>query len=151
MGSETQEMHASESSVDPQGLRRLLGFIAMAVLCAVSFGLVVITTTVLGVDALRTSSTGNNLDLTFSLLVIGTLSGVLLASFSTWRLLAPLGSVYRRGGLSIVAGFATVLLMLICIPVNQLFGRSGLGVLLMLFGVASWGLSRSLRRWGVSG
>lgn len=149
MGSETQEMHASESSVDPQGLRRLLGFIALAVLCAVSFGLVVITATVLAVDALRTSSYGN-LDLTFSLLVIGTLSGVLLASFSAWRLLAPLGSVYRKGGLSIVAGFATVLLMLVCIPVNQLLGRSGLGVLLMLFGVAAWGLSRSLRRWGLS-
>ena len=148
MGSETQEMPANESSVDPQGLRRLLGFIAMAILCAVSFGLVVITTTVLGVDALRSSSTGN-LDLTFSLLVIGTLSGILLASFSAWRLLAPLGSVYRRGGLSIVAGFVTVLLMLICIPVNQLFGRSGLGVLLLLFGVAAWGLSRGLRQWGV--
>jgi hypothetical protein len=105
-------MHANEKSVDPQRLRRLLGFIAMVILCAVSFGLVVITTTVLGVDALRSSSTGN-LDLTFSLLVIGTLSGILLASFSAWRLLAPLGSVYRRGGLSIVAGFVTVHLMLI--------------------------------------
>jgi hypothetical protein len=138
------------SRADHQGLRGPLGFIAMAVLCAVSFGLLVITTTVLGVDALRTSSEAGNLDLTFSLLVIGTLSGILLASFSTWRLLAPLESTYRRGGFSIVAGFATVVLMLICIPVNQLLGRPGLILLLIIFGTAAWTLSRSLRRRGVA-
>jgi hypothetical protein len=134
--------------VSPQALQGALGFVARAVSCAVSFGLVVITATVLGVDALRTRTGPANLDLTFSLLAIGTLSGILLASFSAWRLLAPLESVYRRGGFSIVAGFATVLLMLICIPVNQLIGRPGLLLLLLLFGGAAWGLSRQLRRRG---
>lgn len=150
MRSEAQEMHGREDRAEPQGLRGPLGFIAMAILCAVSFGLLVITTTVLGVDALRTSGEASNLDLSFSLLVIGTLSGILLASFRTWRLLAPLESTYRRGGFSIVAGFATVLLMLICIPVNQLFGRAGLVLLLIFFGVTAWALSRSLRRRGVT-
>jgi hypothetical protein len=123
----------------------------MAVLCAVSFGLLVITTTVLGVDALRARGEPGNLDLTFSLLAVGTLSGILLASFSAWRLLAPLESAYRRGGLSIVAGFTTVLLMLICIPVDQLFGRPGLLGLMILFCVTGWTLSRSLRRRGAAG
>ena len=144
-----QEPQTRQGDVDPQGRRGPLGFVAMAVLCAVSFGLLVITMTVLGVDVLRASQ-GDNLDLTFSLLVVGTLSGILLASFSAWRLLAPL-SAYRRGGFSIVAGFATVLLMLICIPVNQLFGRPGLVLLLFLFGLAAWGLSRSLRRREAAG
>ena len=145
-----QELHTRQDGANPQGLRGPLGFVAMAVLCAVSFGLLVITVTVLGVDVLRASSRGGNLDLTFSLLVVGTLSGILLASFSAWRLLAPL-STYRRGGFSIVAGFATVLLMLICIPVNQLFGRPGLILLLFLFGLVAWALSRSLRRREAAG
>jgi hypothetical protein len=150
VSSETREMYGRDGGVDPQGLRGPLGFIAMAILCAVASGLLVITTTVLAVDALRASSGADNLDVTFSLLVIGTLSGILVASFSTWRLLAPLESTYRRGGFSIVAGFATVLLMLICIPVNQLFGRPGLVLLLISFGVAAWALSRTLRRRGVA-
>jgi hypothetical protein len=127
---------------------RTLKFVARAVFCAISFGLLVITTTVLGVDALRNIGNSSNLDLTFFLLVVGTLSGLLLASFSAWRLLAPLESVYRRGGLAMVAGFATVLLMLVCIPVNQLLGRAGLLLLLVLFGLTAWVLSRQLRQWG---
>ena len=131
-------------------VQETLQFVALSMLCAVSFGLLVITATVLGVDVLHTRG-AENLDLSFSLLAIGTLSGILLASFSAWRLLAPLESVYRRGGFSIVAGFATVLFMLVCIPVDQVFGRPGLLGLMILFGVGGWVLTRSLRRRGRGG
>ena len=47
------------------------------------------------------------------LLVAGTLGGLVLAGIVAWRLLAPIDSTYRRGGLSLVSAFATVPAMLI--------------------------------------
>jgi hypothetical protein len=123
-------------------------FVAVVVSCGVSVGLLVITATVLGVDALRTDGHPANLDLSFYLLVGGTLSGILLAAYAAWHLLAPVGSTYRRGGLSIVCAFATVVLMLICIPVNQLLGRTGLFILFGLSGVAALGLAHRARHLG---
>lgn len=125
-------------------------FLAAAGASAVFIGLLVITATILGVEALRADGVTRNLDLTFYLLVGGTLTGVLLAAYAAWWLLAPIGSAYRRGALSMVCAFATVLLMLICIPVNQLLGRAGLFVLLGLCGVAAVVLARWARRQWVS-
>ena len=125
-----------------------LGFVAMVLASAISVGLLVISGTVFVVDALRHGDRPGNLDLAFYLLVGGTLSGILGAAFVAWTLLAPVGSVYRRGGLSIVSAFATVLLMLICIPVNQLFGRSGLLLLLAGSAILAIILPRQARRWG---
>jgi hypothetical protein len=127
-----------------------IGFLAAAVSSAVSIGLLVITATVLWVDA-RTKSGPHDLDWSFYVLVGGTLLGILLAAYVAWQLLSPIGSAYRRGGLSIVCSFATVLLMLICIPVNQLFGRIGLFVLLGLCGVLATMLARRARRLGSGG
>lgn len=123
-------------------------FVALVLASAVSFGLLVITATVYLVDALRTGSTEENLNLPFYLLVGGTLVGILVAAYTAWRLLSPVGSTYRRGGLSIVTAFATVLLMLVCIPVNQLWGRNGLLLLLGVSGLSAIMLARSARRWG---
>ena len=116
-----------------------------------AFGVGVVTLTVLGVDLVRPPvppadvATGPS----FYLLVLGTIAGLMLAGFVAWWLLAPLPT-YRRGGLSLVAAFATVLPMLICMPVNQLAGRTGLGAL----AAAALGLSMLLgtqaRRAGVA-
>jgi hypothetical protein len=127
-----------------------LDFIGTAAACAVCIGMLLITATVLGVDALRSDQGPRNLDLTFYLLVGGTLGGILLAAYSAWRLLAPVGSTYRKGALSIVSAFATVLFMLICMPVHQLFGQTGLLVLLGLCGVAALLLARRTRRLGTN-
>src|SRR4029450_2595127 len=94
-------------------------------------GLAIISGIVLGVDSLRSGSQTPQLNASFYLLGVGTLVGILAAAFSAWRLLAPLESVYRRGALSIVCSFATILLMLVCIPVHQLLGRLGLLVLIV--------------------
>jgi hypothetical protein len=125
------------------------GFVAMVLASAVSVGLLVITTTVFLVDALRSGQPPASLDLSFYILVGGTLAGILVAAYASWWLLAPVGSTYRRGGLSIVSAFATVLLMLICIPVNQLLGRTGLLLLLGISGLTAVLLGRRARRWGV--
>lgn len=125
-------------------------FVAVVVCCATSAGLLVITATVLGVDALRTNSGPADLNLSFYLLVGGTLFGILLAAYAAWHLLAPVDSTYRRGGLSIVSAFATTAIMLICIPIHQLLGRTGLLVLLCLSGVTTLALARHARRLGGS-
>jgi hypothetical protein len=126
-----------------------LGFIGTAAACAVCVGMLMITATVLGVDALRSDQGPRNLDLAFYLLVGGTLGGILLAATAAWHLLAPVGSTYRKGALSIVSAFATVLFMLVCMPVNQLFGRTGLLALLAICGVAALILARRTRRLGI--
>jgi Na+/H+ antiporter NhaC len=124
------------------------GFVAAVGACAVSLGLVVITATVLGVDALRSGQSGLNLAL--YLLFGGTLGGILAAAGMAWWLLGPIESTYRRGGLAIVCGFATVLLMLICIPVHQFLGRSGLFALMAMCTVAAALLARRARRVGTN-
>ena len=118
------------------------GLVAISMACAVSLGLLLITATVLGVDALRPQGGAGNLDRSFYLLVGGTLSGIFLAGYASWRLLDLIPSTYRRGALSLVCGFATVLLMLICIPVHQLLGRTGLYMLLGACGVVAALLGR---------
>ena len=124
------------------------GFVATVVGSGAFIGLIVITATALGVDSLRVDNAGDNLDRSFYLLVGGTLTGLLAAAFAAWRLLAPVDSVYRRGALSIVCSFATVLLMLVCIPIHQLLGRNGLLLLLALSGPIALILVHRARRLG---
>jgi hypothetical protein len=127
----------------------LIAFLATAVSSAVSTGLLVITATVLMVESMRRSEpAAPNVDLAFYLLMGGTLAGVVVAAIAAWWLLEPVGSAYRRGGLAMVSAFATVLLMLVCIPLHHLFGRAGLLVLLGLWGVAAVILARRARRLG---
>jgi hypothetical protein len=115
----------SRSSLGPFQL------VATSMACALCLGLLLITATLLAVDALVRGGTAA-LDQSFYLLVAGTLAGIFLAGYASWHLLAPVPSTYRRGGLAMVSGFATVLLMLICVPVHQLLGRAGLCLLLVL-------------------
>jgi len=80
----------------------------------------------------------------FYVLVGGTLLGIVVAGLTTWMLLAPVRSTYRRGGLSIVSAFATAAGMLVTMPVNQLAGRTGLVGLVVFCGLISLLLSRRL-------
>jgi hypothetical protein len=125
-----------------------LGFLAAALACAVAVGLVVVTATVLLVDALRGGAHPEALTLRLYLVFGGTLAGIMIAAWAAWRLLEPISSTYRRGGLAMVSGFATVLLMLVCIPVNQLLGRAGLLILLGLSCITAALLARRARRLG---
>jgi hypothetical protein len=109
----------------------------------------VVTTTVILVDALRSGAHAENLTLRLYLVFGGTLAGIMIAAWAAWRLLEPISSTYRRGGLAMVSGFATVPLMLVCIPINQLLGRVGLLILLALSGIAAALLARRAKRLGV--
>ena len=108
--------------MDPFGLAlRAMG-------AGVAFGVAVISVTALGVDVLKGGARSATPDLgaPLYLLFFGTLAGLVLAGVVAWRLLSPVHSIYRRGGLSVVSGLATVLPMWLCAAANQLAGRAGL-------------------------
>ena len=126
--------------------RGTMRFLAAALAGAVSIGLTVITATVLVADALRSQYGSANLQLRFYWIVLGTLAGVLLAGLAGWRLLEPIASTYRRGGLAMVSAFATVVLMLICARIFDLFGRNGLVALLWFCAVTSALLTYQVQR-----
>jgi hypothetical protein len=117
-----------------------------------AFGLAVVSVVVLGVDLLRPATPGSTLAAgpAFYLLVLGTLGGLILAGMVAWRLLAPVPSTYRRGGLSLVTGFATVLPMLLCMAANQLAGRTGLAALSAAALLAALLLGHQARRAGAA-
>jgi hypothetical protein len=123
---------------------RLVG---LAMGSGVAFGLAIVSATVLGVDLLRGDPAGSTpaLGAPLYLLFFGTLAGLVLAAVVAWRLLDPILSIYRRGGLSIVSGLATVLAMLVCIPVHQLGGRAGLAGLGGVAALGSLVLARRAR------
>ena len=123
-----------------------LGFLAAALAGAIAIGLVVVTATVLLVDLLKSGAYPDNLTLRLYLLFGGTVGGILAAAGAAWRLLQPIPSLYRRGGLAIVSGFATVLLMLVCIPIHQMFGAAGLLVTMGVSGIAAALLASRTRR-----
>jgi hypothetical protein len=102
--------------------------VPLAMGSGVAFGVGTVALTVLGVELLRPAVPSSNPTVgpSFYLLVFGTLAGLILAGLVAWRLLAPVPSTYRRGGLSMVAGLATVIPMLLCMPVNQIAGTGGL-------------------------
>jgi hypothetical protein len=72
------------------------------------------------------------------LLLIGTPAGMLVAATLTWRVLAPVGSTYRQGGLAMVSAFATLVVSLTAAPVDMAFGRMGLVVLSACCGLLAW-------------
>ena len=119
---------------------------ATALAGAIAVGLVVVAATVLLVDLLKGDAYPENLTIRLYLLFGGTVGGILAAAGAAWRLLQPIPSLYRRGGLAIVSGFATVLLMLVCIPIHQMFGRTGLLVTVGLSGIGAALLAAQTRR-----
>jgi hypothetical protein len=120
--------------------------LAAALAGAIAVGLVVVTATVLLADLLKDGAYRDNLTLRLYFLFGGTVGGILAAAGAAWRLLQPIPSLYRRGGLAIVSGFATVLLMLVCIPIHQAFGQAGLLVTMGLSGIAAALLTARTRR-----
>ena len=122
-----------------------IGFVALVETCAVLTGLAIISATVIGVDAIRDRQPPT-LTPALYLLFGGTLAGIVGAAGTAWWLLGPIISTYRRGGLALVSGFATVLLMLICIPIHQRLGRTGLITLMFICLITAVLLGRQARR-----
>jgi hypothetical protein len=132
--------------VDPVALA------ATALGAGLSAGLALVGATVAALDAMRpppgTVEPARSAEL--YLLAAGTLGGLLLAGVVAWRLLAPLESTYRRGGLALVSAFATVPVMQLYRPLDAAFGTPALVAAAALATGAAWILSRRARRIGAA-
>jgi hypothetical protein len=117
-----------------------------------SAGLALVGATVAATAALRPppGTTEPALGAPLYILLLGTLGGLLLAGVVAWRLLRPLQSTYRRGGLAMVSAFATVILMQIYRPLDAAFGVPALlGGAVLAAGLACL-LARRARRMAAS-
>jgi hypothetical protein len=129
-----------------------VSLVAAALGAGLSAGLALVGATVAATAALRppAGTTEPALGAPLYILLFGTLGGLLLAGVVAWRLLRPLQSTYRRGGLAMVSAFATVVLMQIYRPLDAAFGvpalLSGAGLAAGL----AWLLARRARRMAAS-
>ena len=121
---------------------------ATALGAGLSAGLAVVGATVAALDAMRPAPGAGDaaVGAPLYLLAAGTLGGLVLAGVVTWRLLAPLDSTYRRGGLALVSAFATVPAMLVYPPLDAVLGTPALLAAAALAAVAFLLLSRRARR-----
>ena len=121
---------------------------ATALGAGLSAGLALVGVTVAAQAAVRPppGTAEPALGLPLYLLLAGTLGGLVLAGVVAWRLLAPLESTYRRGGLSLVSAFATVVLMQIYRPLDATLGPPALLGAAALAAAAAWLLARRARR-----
>ena len=125
-----------------------VSLVAAALGAGLSAGLALVGATVAATAALRppAGATEPALGAPLYILLFGTLGGLLLAGVVAWRLLRPIQSTYRRGGLAMVSAFATVLLMQIYRPLDAAFGVPALlGGAVLSAGLA-WLLARLARR-----
>jgi len=123
-----------------------LAFLALAISVLVGVGLLAVAlwlVTTLLADA-PASDTPVVTGAPYYVLVGGTLTGIVVAGVTMWGLLAPVRSTYRRGGLSVVAAFATAAGMLVAMPVNQVLGKPGLLGMVLVCGGGALLLSRRL-------
>ncbi len=110
----------------------------------VAAGLALIGVTVAGVEAIRPAPGDYGAPL--YLLAAGTLGGLVLSGVVTWWLLASFPSTYRRGGLAMVSGFATVPAMLIYPPIHAALGSPALLAVAALAATLALVLIRRARR-----
>ena len=118
-----------------------------------SAGAAFIGVTVAALDAVRPPPGTANPDLGASvyLLAAGTLGGLLLAGVVAWRLLSPLDSTYRRGGLALVSAFGTVLVMQVYPLLDSALGTPALLAAAAAATLAALLLSRRARRLAAAG
>lgn len=65
-----------------------------------------------------------------NVLLVGALATLVVPALTTWVLLSPVDSSYRRGGLSMVSGFGAIMVSLVSVPLNEFGGQRGLAGLL---------------------
>jgi hypothetical protein len=129
-----------------------VSLVVAALGAGLSAGLALVGVTVAAMAALRPAAgaTEPALGAPLYLLLLGTMGGLVLAGVVAWRLLAPLQSTYRRGGLALVSAFATVVIMQVYRPLDAAFGVPALLGGAALAGALAWVLARRARRVATS-
>lgn len=83
----------------------------------------------------------------FYVVVFGTLASMGVGGGTVWSLLAPVGSPWRRAGLSAIAAFATLVTAAVAVPVDANLGPNALlGLAAACWLLALWA-GHLVRRW----
>lgn len=77
-------------------------------------------------------------------LLFGALAGVFAAGLTAWTLLGRLGSVYRRGALSIASSIGTLVGIMLAVPFDMLFRQLGLIAFALLLVITAWRAWKSI-------
>lgn len=107
----------------------------------------VVTWTVRTVQAYQPAPPPGELGLAGTVLLGGTMVGLLVSAAIVWTALTPVRSPYRQGGLAMATVFATILVSFIATFVaDNYFGRMGLLILTGLASVMAWRATRAVAR-----
>lgn len=83
----------------------------------------------------------------FYFVVFGTMASMTVAGGTSWALLAPVGSPWRRAGLSAIAAFATLVAAAVAVPLDANVGPASLLGGTSLFGLLAVWAGRMVSRW----
>lgn len=140
----------TESPTGEPGTPDQLGLALQATASGTLFGLAAVAATMWLVRTLQASGaaplTPTPADPIATLVLVGWIGGAAAGAAAAWLVMRPIPSAYRRGGLSMVAGFATLLLAFVTAPVDSLFGRWGLLGLAAAAAAAGLAMARRARQ-----
>jgi len=83
----------------------------------------------------------------FWFVILGTLASMGVGGGTVWSLLAPVGSPWRRLGLSAIAAFATLVAAAAAVPVDANYGPNALLALVAACGLLALWAGVLVRRW----
>ena len=83
----------------------------------------------------------------FYFVVFGTMASMAVGGGTSWALLAPVGSPWRRAGLSAIAAVATLVAGALAVPVDANLGPSALLITAGLLGLLALWAGRMVSAW----
>lgn len=83
----------------------------------------------------------------FYFVIFGTMASMAAGGGSSWSLLAPVGSPWRRAGLSAIAAFTTLVVAAAAVPLDANFGPPSLLVAAVVLGLAALWAGRRVAAW----
>ena len=83
----------------------------------------------------------------FYLLVFGTMASMAAAGGASWAVLGPVGSPWRRAGLSAISAFATLVAAAAAVPIDANFGPAALLATAIPFGLLAFWSGRRVVAW----
>jgi len=127
-----------------------VGLALAAMMFAIAAGTAIIAVITWGVRTLQAQAPPTDpptLGLPGTLLLAGTLGGLLLSGASVWVALSPVRSPYRQGGLAMATMFATFLVAVVgTFVADTLAGRPGLLGLALVALAGAWAAARAVGR-----
>ena len=83
----------------------------------------------------------------FYFVIFGTMASMAVGGGTAWSLLARIGSIWRRAGLSAIAAFATLVAAALAVPIDAILGPAALLATTAAFGLLALWAGRAVAAW----